>query len=871
MEHKHSVVDSDTRFIIDPVTKVVKNTSKKTTIAQYSHNSERVTFEIPRYVEGHDMSTCNAVEVHYQNVDVKTKENNSGYYEAEDLRVDPNDEEKVICSWLISGNGTQLAGLLNFSIWYICKEDGVITYIFPTILNSELTIGGGFKSSELVLSEYVDVIEQWKDSVMAHFKSDLTSWKAQQISEIDSSIAVWKENIANALTAWKETESDEVHRVMGDYETYMNNQLSVERARIDSFVALKDGSTTGDAELIDVRVGADGKTYTSAGTSIRKQFDGIQNKIVYGYVFLNRDPSSTFVKNESVEVTLPGTVEILWNGKSYTAHDLTAKYDFTDAYTLFNVLFNVETSELSVAYFRNTVPANTAIIGYVFAEALHLNLVGQNHWTSNLIDGYNPVDVLVWSTDAPTFSSEATETGYKVVLNVPSLNISTGYIKYNTDARTIECETDSGGIFNILYNRVTDDMILENRGKPMRIGYQRFGIVHTTYGVFLNGATDINHFNNLALAPLILGSGNTFVEFDSVNKVITFPNDTLIQANKTFYKTRHYQLTSAKENNTVSYADMTTSAMVVYYDTRTDKLGVCIYNQNLTYDKIAIASFRTFNGSVSINAPYKWDGKPFNMDIGDLGIDPPDKAAHVNFVVKSVNHRGYCTKAPENTLSAYRLSAKNKFEYVECDISFTSDGVPVLLHDGTIDRTSNGTGKISEMTLAEARTYDFGSWFSEDYAGENIPTAEEFIALCRKLSLHPYIELKGGSEVQIGGLVNIVRKYGMLKNVTWISFNASCLRYVKAADASARLGFVVNSITSDAVKTAIGLRNDTNDVFIDSGTNDNISLCMDAEIPVERWTVNSNNAIFALDPYISGVTSDNVHAGRVLYNSEIGE
>ena len=860
MEHKHSVYDSDMRFVIDPVTKVVKNTSKKITIAQYSHNSERITFELPRHIEGHDMSLCNAVEIHYQNVDVKTKATNSGYYEAEDLQVDPNDEEKVICSWLISGNGTQLAGLLNFVVWYICKEDGVITYAWPTLLNSEMTVGEGFKASELVLTQYVDVIEQWKRSVMQKFTDDITAWEKAKSAELEAN-----------LSQWKEAESDEVHRVMGDYETHMSNQLDVERKRIDNLAKLPAGSTAGDAELIDIRIGADGKTYTSAGASVRKQFEEIQKKIVYGYVFLNRDPSSTFVKNESVEVTLPGTVEILWNGKAYTAHDLTAKYEFTDAYTLFNVLFNVETNELSVTYFRNTVPANTAIIGYVFSDVLHLNIVGQNHWTSNQIDGYNPVDVLVWSTDVPTFSFETTETGYKVVLSVPDLNISTGYNKYNTGARTIECDAVQGGIFNILYNRVTNDMVLEPRSKPMKIGYQRFGIVHTTYGVFLNGATDINHFNNLALAPLILGSGNTFVEFDSVNKVITFPNDTLIQANKTYYNTRHYQLTEAKENNAVSYADMTTSAMVVYYDTRTDKLGVCIYNQNLTYDKIAIASFRTYNGSVSINAPYKWDGKPFNMDIGDLGIEPPDNAAHVNFVVKAVNHRGYCTKAPENTLSAYRLSAKNRFEYVECDISFTSDGVPVLLHDGTIDRTSNGTGKISEMTLAEARTYDFGSWFSEDYAGEQIPTAEEFIALCRKISLRPYIELKGGSEAQIKGLVNIVRKYGMLKNATWISFTASCLRYVKAADPSARLGFVVNSITADAVTTALGLRNDVNEVFIDSGTNDNISLCMDADIPVERWTVNSNNAVFALDPYISGVTSDNVHAGRVLYNSEIGE
>ena len=71
--------------------------------------------------------------------------------------------------------------------------------------------------------------------------------------------------------------------------------------------------------------------------------------------------------------------------------------------------------------------------------------------------------------------------------------------------------------------------------------------------------------------------------------------------------------------------------------------------------------------------------------------------------VKGINHRGYATVAPENTLPAYQLSAKKGFRYVETDVLFTSDNVPVLLHDITIDRTSNGTGNSAYIRISRLK------------------------------------------------------------------------------------------------------------------------------------------------------------------------
>ena len=171
--------------------------------------------------------------------------------------------------------------------------------------------------------------------------------------------------------------------------------------------------------------------------------------------------------------------------------------------------------------------------------------------------------------------------------------------------------------------------------------------------------------------------------------------------------------------------------------------------------------------------------------------------------VRAVNHRGFNKEAPENTISAYRLSKQKGFLFVECDVSFTADNMPVLLHDDTVNRTSNGKGKISEMTFEEVRRLDFGSWFSDKYIGEKIPTFEEFISFCRNAGLYPYIELKKGLTAERAEmLMGLVKRYGMFGKVTWISFFAESLAYIRALDNKARLGFLTERLSEKDVLVA---------------------------------------------------------------------
>ena len=241
--------------------------------------------------------------------------------------------------------------------------------------------------------------------------------------------------------------------------------------------------------------------------------------------------------------------------------------------------------------------------------------------------------------------------------------------------------------------------------------------------------------------------------------------------------------------------------------------------------------------------------------------------------VKSVNHRGYSTIAPENTIPAYILSKEMGFDYVETDVSFTSDGVPVLLHDSTIDRTSNGTGNINNLTFNQVRQYDFGSWKSSVYAGTKIPSLDEFLTLCKSIMLHPYIELKGNAsytEAQIRQIVDMVHGHGLRGKVTYISFTSAFLDYVKNYDSEARLGFLDNPNASH-VSICTGLKTGKNEVFYDisySGITQAICDTYMAEnIPIEAWTVNDASVMLGLNSYVSGITSDSLIAGKVLFDS----
>lgn len=120
-----------------------------------------------------------------------------------------------------------------------------------------------------------------------------------------------------------------------------------------------------------------------------------------------------------------------------------------------------------------------------------------------------------------------------------------------------------------------------------------------------------------------------------------------------------------------------------------------------------------------------------------------------------IAHRGAGKLAPENTLAAFRLGARHGYRMFECDAKLSADGVVLLLHDATLERTSNGRGQAGDQPWAALAQLDAGSWHSSDYAGEPLPTLQNLARFCLHQGHALNIEIKPtpGQESLTGRLV----------------------------------------------------------------------------------------------------------------------
>ena len=150
----------------------------------------------------------------------------------------------------------------------------------------------------------------------------------------------------------------------------------------------------------------------------------------------------------------------------------------------------------------------------------------------------------------------------------------------------------------------------------------------------------------------------------------------------------------------------------------------------------------------------------------------------------AVAHRGHSIAYPENTLEAYRKAIELGIEMIECDLNITRDGKLVMMHDPTLDRTTNGTGHVSAATWEEIQGLDAGGKFKPEFAGARVPSTEETLLLYKEAGILSCFEVKGADADESNrialGLAELFVKHDMLDRAFMSSYHHEALQLAKS-------------------------------------------------------------------------------------------
>lgn len=159
-----------------------------------------------------------------------------------------------------------------------------------------------------------------------------------------------------------------------------------------------------------------------------------------------------------------------------------------------------------------------------------------------------------------------------------------------------------------------------------------------------------------------------------------------------------------------------------------------------------------------------------------------------------IAHRGFSAIAPENTLAAFTAAVKHGANSVEFDLQLSADGVPVVIHNPTLDKTTGVSGNVTEKTLEELKKLDAGAWFEPKFSGEQIPTLAETLDILTPLPQHIYLDVKPHchwSDSQVDDLVKLLIDKGWQQKCIVSSFNPHFVAQVRQTNQGLKLGYIV--------------------------------------------------------------------------------
>lgn len=206
----------------------------------------------------------------------------------------------------------------------------------------------------------------------------------------------------------------------------------------------------------------------------------------------------------------------------------------------------------------------------------------------------------------------------------------------------------------------------------------------------------------------------------------------------------------------------------------------------------------------------------------------------------AIAHRGASGYAPENTLAAFRRAVAQGVTFIETDLHLTRDAHFVAVHDESVERTTNGQGSVHQMTLAELRRLDAGSWFASEFTGERIPTLEEVLEFAKKHDVVFYLELKpngfwGGEHA----LISALRNASEIARCVIISFDPAILASLRKIEPTLMTGLLYDGSMDEPFEKALEIGARQMAIRGDLITPNVIQRARKLDLQVVCWTVNS--------------------------------
>lgn len=268
--HTHPVVDDDPHFIINGNTKEITIAVEDIPVLiQHDHNSEQITLEVPKTIDGHDLTKCTNIEVNFINVDKSNLDNiSASRYDVplEDVKAKTDDPNTLVFHWLIDGSATKYIGTLNFAVQFKCIEpvevtervvnedtgetepinviEDRITYRLNTKPFIGINVGEGIDTQLALSDQYVDIVDQWQNAIDAYGDSTETAIKIKQSEafkavdeKYSKTVERVTETVTNAKTALKTEIDDYAKEVIKETKT----ELVVESLNVEELLVQETG------------------------------------------------------------------------------------------------------------------------------------------------------------------------------------------------------------------------------------------------------------------------------------------------------------------------------------------------------------------------------------------------------------------------------------------------------------------------------------------------------------------------------------------------------------------------------------------------------------------------------------------------------